>query len=421
MAGHPKQFTAAASVASDAPASSPASVESAGNKVSEATPPSKPAARQVQAPTLTAPAGSVDTEAEFAAQMFALDKELAGEPQKEQAKGEKTTPQKQPAKAAAEKPDPLDKEIDEHEAAMAKAKLTPAKEEEELESKQSEVVEDEPESELEEPEVSDPAYAKWLKSLSPSAAKKIERQQKQINELKALASDRVQVTPTLDDPLSNITSIAELENAKAHYEMVQAGIDQLNDALKEDEFAPLTIKLANGKDHTFKSREEMKEHEVFARQALYAVPDKKSVLIDRDRSKPWEAGSKLAPGLTEKESWENKEALAFLKANPSFKRIPDWEIKLGHMIRSMKIERDEKEGKARHVRLELDAEGNVKTPKRTVTPKASEPKAKAAPSSTRPPVSSGGRDEEMKGAISRLEANPSSDDALRDAVKALLS
>ena len=353
--------------------------------------------------------------------MFELDQALAGEPQREHANGEKTTPQKQPEKAAAEVPDPLDKEIDEHEAAMAKAKLTPAKEEKEPEPKQAEGEEKEPESELEEPEVSDPAYAKWLKSLSPPAAKKIERQQKQISELKALASDRIVVQPTLDDPLSNVTSIAELEGAKAHFESVRSGIDQLHDALKEDEMAPLTIRLANGKEHTFKSREEMKESEVFAREALNSVPDKKAFFVERQQIRPWEDGTKLAPGLTEKDSWENKEAVKFLKDNPSFKRLPDWEIKLGHMIRSMKMDKEEKDGKARHVRLELDAEGNVKTPKRVVAQKEPAPKAKPAPSSVRPPVSSGGKDEAYKGALSRLEQSGGMDDAaLHDAVMALL-
>lgn len=421
MAGKAKQFTADASVAQDTPASSPVSVGSAGNKVSEATPPTN-RAKQVQAPTLAPPvSGGVDAEAEFAKGMFDLEKELAGEPQREQKQGEKTTPQKQVAKPTAETPDPLDKEIDEHEAAMAKAKLTPAKEEQEPESKAAEDDEKEPESELEEPEVGDPAYAKWLKSLSPPAAKKIERQQKQINDLKALASDRVVIAPSLDDPLSNVTSMAELDGAKTHWETVRDGIDKVRDALKEDELTPLSIRMPNGKEHTFQSLEEMKESELFAREALNAVPDKKAVLIDRARLKPWEAGTKLAPGLTDKESWENKEALAFLKANPSFKRIPDWEIKLGHMFRSMKIERDEKEGKARHVRLELDAEGNVKAPKRVVVAKAPEPKARQAPSLTRPPVSSGSRDEGIKAAQSRVEAEPNNEDALRELVKATLA
>ncbi len=353
--------------------------------------------------------------------MFELDQDLAGEPQRETKQGEKTTPQKQaPKESTAEITDPMDKELDEHEAAMAKAKLAPAKEEE-PEPKAAEGDEEEPEGELEEPETSDPEYAKWLKSLSPPARKKIERQQKRINDLTALSSERIVVTPTLDDPLSDITNVQQLEGADRHWETVSDGIDKVYDALKEDELAPLTITLPNGKEHTFESREQMKESQRFARAALKAVPEKKAVLMDRDRIKPWEEGTKLSPGLTEKDSWENKAALDFLKANPSFKRLPDWEIKLGHMIRSMKIEKDEKEGKARHVRLELDAEGNVKAPKRVVTPKASTPKARPAPSTLRPPVSSGSRDEGIRAAMERVEKEPQSDEALLALVKAKLA
>ncbi len=422
MGKQQKWSTVAAAAAQNATASSPALSEPTGNQVSEAAPQPSPPKRVQQPEQKLAPQGppTIDPIAEYEKAQFELDQALAGEPQKEQKQGDKTTPKATPAKETAEVPDPLDKEIDEHEAAMAKAKLTPAKAEEEPEPEPAKGEEEEPDSELEVPEDDGAAYAKWINSLSVPAQKRITQQQKQIKDLKALASDRIMVNPTLSDPLSDVTNAQQLEAAKAHWETVSHGIDKLNDALKDDEFTPLTIKLANGKEHTFQSKEELEESKVFARAALYAVPDKKSFLVERDQVKPWETGTKLAPGLTEKDSWENTEAVKFLKVNPSFKRLPDWEIKLGHMIRSMKQEKDEKDGKARHVRLELDAEGNVKTPKRVVVQKAPAPKAKTAPSLNRPAVSSGGKEEAQRDALARLEASGGMDEAaLLDAVRAL--
>ena len=114
----------AATVAQDATASSPASSESAGNQVSEAAPQPNPPKRVQQPEQKLAPQGppTIDPVAEYEKAQFELDQALAGEPQKEQKQGDKTTPKATPAKETAEVPDPLDKEIDEHEAAMAKAK-----------------------------------------------------------------------------------------------------------------------------------------------------------------------------------------------------------------------------------------------------------------------------------------------------------
>jgi hypothetical protein len=375
--------------------------------------------------------GSVNADVDFDAEMRALEAELSA-PQGAQTepKGVKTdAPRTQATAPATDTPgeDPLDRELDDAEAAMAKVKLKAAEPdaepEPEPESTEKETSNTTEASE-EEPEVGDANYAKWLKSLSPPAAKKIERQQKQIATLKATAAERIQIPPTEESPLAHVATHEELKQEQTHWETVRDETDKLRDALEQDPTLDLEITLADGRKHRFQKIDDVRASARVAAHKLNAVPDARQRLLDRDAQKPWEAASRLEPELFEKGSETEKQTVAFLRKNPQFKAaFPDWEVKLAHMFRSMRMEQEEKAGKAKHVRLELDGDGNVKMPRKATVPQksAAVPRVPTAPAITRPALNgSNGNGDRLKSKIAALEKSGSDDD-LRAAVAELVA
>jgi hypothetical protein len=428
MAGKTSQNTAAAPAGTNAPASPPASDVTTGGSSpapSNNAPAPAPATRR-QAPVSAPSQGTIHPDVDFDAEMRALEADLAGKGTQTEPKGGKTETSKpraaqQPANTPDE--DPLEQELEEAEAAAAKANLKVAEPEPEPEPEPVKPDNSNTtESEEETPDVGDPKYAEWLKSLSPKAAKKIERQQKQIASLKAAAANAIQIAPTADSPLAHVATPEQLEAENQHWSTVRDQIDRLREQLDMDPDTPLEITLSNGQKHRFNSLDEVKYSERYARATLNAVPDAKLRLNERASSKPWESASRLVPDLFERDSSSNKQAVDFLRSNPQFKlAFPDWEVKLAHMLRSMNMENEQKANKAKWVRLELDAEGNVKLPKKnTVARPAPAARVPSAPATARPALSANGRGDAAQAAIKKLEQT-GSDDALRDAVKALMA
>lgn len=366
---------------------------------------------------------------DFDAEMRALEQELMTpkDAQTEQKGGKTESPRKQAKAPVSETPgeDPLEQELDDAEAAAAKAKLKVAEPEPEPEPEPEATEKDQETTEAgdEEPEVGDPNYAKWLKSLSPPAAKKIERQQKQISTLKAAAAERIQIAPTPESPLAHVGTQEELQLEKTHWETMRDLTRKLRRDLETDPGLPLEISLPDGRKHVFEKIEDVDYANDVAHAKLNAVPDARQRLIDRETQKPWESASKILPDLFDKDSESNKEAVKFLQRNPQFKAaFPDWEIRLARMLRDEKRDALEKAGKIKVVVLELDAEGNVKMPRKTVAPKAAPAqRVPTAPASHRPALNgANGNGDKLRTRLAALEKSGSDDD-LRAAVAELVA
>jgi len=353
--------------------------------------------------------------AQFEAEIRKLEESAKGT-QTEQ-KGEETDT-KAPAKAEPDdgQTDPVQKEMDDAEAAAAAAKLEVAKEPE----KKEDAEEPEPEDEDATPEGDE--LQSWLKTLSKPAAKRIERQMKQIAKLQASVAERITIAPTPEAPLAHVTTTEQLAAEKAHWETVRDQSRQLIAALRDDPETPLQITLADGKLHEFDAPENVTGAEAWATKVLDSVPEAKLTIQERLTSKPWETAAKIAPAIFEKDSDQWKQATEFISKNPAFKTaFPDYEVKLAHMLRSMQMDAEQKAGKARWVRLELDSQGRVKLPKKSAAPaKAPESRVPTAPATTRPAIQAAGQSDKLKSKIAALEKSGSDDD-LRAAVAELVA
>ena len=421
MAGKTTQTTAAASVAPLAPASPPATDRSTEGQtlVKNEAPTSKKRQAPVEVPTQ----GATNPDVDFDAEMRKLDFDLQDKEPKTEPKGGKTeTPKSQAEKQESTPEDPLDQELDEAEAAIAKANLKVAEPEDKTEPESDETEESNtPENEDESVDVGDPKYAEWLKSLSPKAAKKIERQQKQIATLKAAAANAIQIAPTADSPLAHVSNQEQLEAETQHWTHVQNEVKKLQRAYRDDPSTELEITLPNGTKHAFADIGNVDYSEDVASSKLAAVPDARQRLADRANAKPWETATKLTSDLFVKDSPSNKTVLEILKKVPQFATaFPDWEVKLAHMLRSMQMDTDTTAKKAKWVRLELDEQGNVKMPKKSVAAaKPPAPRVPSTPNATRPALSGNGKEDSAKAAIKKLELSGSDDD-LREALRTMM-
>lgn len=373
---------------------------------------------------------------DFDAEMRALEKELSGNPQdtRTEPKGGKTTAPRtpQPAKAKAiDTPgeDPLEQELEDAEAAAAAAKLKvadPAPEEPAPKAAGENQAHTPEASEHEDEDApSDGSdYEKWKKTLSKGAQRQLTRQEFEISNLKKSATERFNIAPQADSPLAHVSTQEDLQQEQKHWTTVRDATHKLLTDLASDPDTPMEITLSDGRKHTFPDAASVKYNHDLSHQTLNAVPDAKQRLMDRDAQKPWEAASKLAPELFEKDSDAVKQAVDFLRKNPQFKSaFPDWEVKLAHMFRSMKQEQEEKSGKARHVRLELDGDGNVKMPRKAVARQdtaAPAPRTPTTPAVNRPHLNGSGNGDRLKSKIAALEKSGSDDD-LRAAVAELVA
>lgn len=409
------QNTAAAPAGNTAPASPPAAdVTTGGNTPAPVAAPAATAPAKKRTPA-SAPAlkPTVVPEVDFDAEMRALQDDIEQGTQTEPKGGKTETPKPKAAKPDADTPgeDPLDQEMDEAEAAAAQAKLTvkkdPEPEPETVETEQTPTGEDEP-------DVGDPKYAKWLKSLSPDARKKIERQQKQINTLKAAAAQSIQIAPTAESPLAHVETPEQLDAETGYWTQFQQTIKALQRAYRDNPDTELEITLPDGKKYRFESIEQVDHNEDYAGEKLKAVPEARARIDARNGSKPWDVATKLVPDLFEKDSAANKEAIEILRKVPQFKTaFPDWEVKLAHMLRSMHMDSDKKR---KWVPLDLDDEGNVILPRRAVAPKTPAPRVPTAAPASRPALTPDTREQSLKAAISKAEQSGSDDD-FRAAVK----
>lgn len=239
------------------------------------------------------------------------------------------------------------------------------------------------------------AWLTELEKVSKGAADKIRRQQKQIATFKAAQPEQFKLEPTDSHPLAHVSDERALDAEHRHWITVR---DECRRLMREGTFDGGEIKLANGQPHKFSTEKQIRDSLAFAEAVVDAVPGWRQRLADRAKDAPWEKADRLAPGIYTPGSEPHRLAMGVLSAVPEFKaKLPDWDVKLAHMARSAQMDEDEKatashpHGRARWVRLELDAQGRAvmpapKEPAVVNTKPVSQQAPVHSPSLTRPAV-----------------------------------
>lgn len=427
------QITAAAPAPTPAP-SVPAAVEATGPIESQTPPPAptpeKAKPKAVKTPTkgmatnaTPSPDTSAQTQADFESAVADFEKDYMGDGKEGKAdKGkEKAASLKEVEKTKPTEKDEIQADLD---AAAEAAGIKKPEVAEPEKAAEKEVDTEVEEVEPPDAEADGDAYEAWIKTLSKPAAKKIQQQRGAIAKAREAAAAAIMLQPTAQAPLSHITNLEQLEAQTAYWKDVRA-------QAKTGEVVKITG--VNGKKLELdpEIEEDAKIIEGYAKWAETAIeqaPDARERIRSRQSSKPWEAAEKLAPGMiSDKESFAHKKAMEVLKSNGSLAQDPNYEVHLGHMVRSYQMDEDQKpteaypKGKAKWVRLPLDKEGNVIPPKKAVaSTKDAGKKPPTAVDSKPAVVAKTGSQAGYAEALTRAETSGSMED-LTAAMKAALS
>ncbi len=243
------------------------------------------------------------------------------------------------------------------------------------------------------------------KELPPWAKKRIENQSATVAKLREQVAQGTVLQATPDMPLADLKTAEEVDAAAAQARRVVEWCE----ANPEGGDAP----MAGGGTLTL-SAEERDAKLAQAKAVLGAEKAQKERIASRERTKPWEAGEELAPGLlTDDGNANNRFLQAILRDHPEIVKLPDWELIVGAAARGMRMRVEEQSGVAKYVRVELDPKtGKAKTPAKskgaTKTKKPAPKRAPSQPGDQRPPQKAGaaGGKRNVEKAFSRAAADP---------------
>lgn len=189
------------------------------------------------------------------------------------------------------------------------------------------------------------------------------------------------IAPTPASPLAHVESLEELRNQVDLAKQVRTWCKENPDggAVGKVEMSP----------------EDVAARLAHAESVIEAAPDWQGRLSARAQAKPWEAAKRICPELFQPGTEEQRFGAQALEQCPELKlKLSNWEMFLAAAIRSIKQVKDEAEGKAKYVRMEMK-DGKVVPPSKPAG--SQKPGTKPAPqagaaagTSARPPVSPGG-------------------------------
>jgi hypothetical protein len=228
----------------------------------------------------------------------------------------------------------------------------------------------------------------------PWAAKRIERQSKQIQELKRKQAEKVTaLAPTPIHPLADVEDLDGYQDRLNRAKEVRRWCRENPDGGE--------VRVNGRLTEVTQEQVERKLDEVDA--LLEQAPDWKVRLLERERSKPWEQAEQVLPQVFDEDSKAHKMVTELVTQCPELKlRFPDWEVKAAAMVRGLIQAEEEKTGKVRYARVEVgkNRAGDSKT-----TTKGKEARKPAkGPGRSRPPAraAQGGK-ADLDGAVSRFE------------------
>lgn len=204
-------------------------------------------------------------------------------------------------------------------------------------------------------------------------------------ELKAqLAQGPVQIAPTPANPLADVESVEALDQRLTTAKAVRDWCRDNPDGG--------TVKGAGGREVEL-TADDVRARMAMAESVIEAAPDVKVMLTQRAQEKPWELAEAIAPGLlTNKASEEYRFMTDLLKAVPELKRHPAWEVVAAAAAKGMRQTVEERTGRAKYVRYELDKDGKMIAPRKAqgdgnkdkANPDKTKPKPTTTPAATRP-------------------------------------
>jgi hypothetical protein len=220
-----------------------------------------------------------------------------------------------------------------------------------------------------------------MENLPKGIVKRIKKQSAQIRELKAqlAGANPIQIAASAAMPLADIDTSEKLseriETAKLVRKWCQANIDGGS------------ITLSNGQTVELDA-DEVTRRLGLAERDIEAAPDRKMYLQQREQAKPWEMAKTIAPEMFVKDSPTHKFMVGILKECPELTRLSDYEVLVAAAAKGYKITMEERQGKARYIRMALDSKGNIVPPKQSLEKPKSKPPI--TPSASRPNLTNHG-------------------------------
>lgn len=171
--------------------------------------------------------------------------------------------------------------------------------------------------------------------------------------------------------------------------------------------------------------EDVQARKAYARAVLKHAPDRRQYLTDRASLKPAAYAERFYPTMFQKDHPHKQASDAILKTVPELRRMPDYEVFIGHYLRGLSEHLAEARGEAKFTRIDLrkkaqpDAKaaadaGKGKKPGKTV---ATKPTAAPKMVSAKPTTSqTAGRDAKLA-ELRKLYAETKDDDYFRQIVE----
>ena len=215
--------------------------------------------------------------------------------------------------------------------------------------------------------------------------KRLVKQSAQIRDLKTQLKESTAITiaPTPASPLSDVETLDALDSRVQAARKVKAWCKE------HAEGATIT---RNGAEVEL-TADDVQARLAHAEAELDAYADRKIALTERASTRPWETAERILPDMFKAGSPENKLAKHLLQTCPEIKtRFNDFEVVLAYALKGHRIATEEASGKAKYVRMELDAKGKPIVPTGTKTTAAQvmpKPKTPASPQATRPALQTG--------------------------------
>lgn len=204
-------------------------------------------------------------------------------------------------------------------------------------------------------------------------------------ELKSqIAKGPFQITPTPESPLADVESVEVLDNRIATAKQVRKWCQENPEGG--------TLKGSNGREVEL-TPDQVQNRLALAEAVIEAAPDMKVMLSQREQEKPWEIAESITPGLFEDGTPEYQFMKDLVSKVPHIKHHPAWEVIVAAAAKGMRQTVEERTGKAKYVRYELDKDGKLIAPKKKAqgngkTDKASpaKPKPPSTPEASRPAI-----------------------------------
>lgn len=241
------------------------------------------------------------------------------------------------------------------------------------------------------PEEIDPEKPpRGLEGVPKPVWKRIQKQSEKIRDLNEQLGKQevIQIAPLPDSPLSGVTDMTALqaEIRKANGVRTLLGgfkAEDYTDDGKGGKYVEVTLG-----DQVFRYTEQRVSQMLAHANAVLdpeAMLERQQFLQKREEAKPQLAAEEVLPGVLKKGTPANDAYIAILQSVPELAhRLPNFEYVIACMVRGETQFKEEKGGKVKFVRMELDDKGQVITPKTGAAP-AAKPNA-AAPSTARPAV-----------------------------------